>query len=63
MIGHDSEIIMKKTLVKNLAQELTLLNMDLIATRNKNGVYLDPENYDQLIQENESLKTGLKKID
>ena len=41
MIGHDSEIIMKKTLVKNLAQELTLLNMDLIATRNKNGVYLD----------------------
>lgn len=60
MIGHDSEIIMKKTLVKNLAQELTLLNMDLIATRNKNGVYLDPENYDQLIQENESLKTGAK---
>lgn len=56
-VGHDSEVILKKTLVKNLAQELTQMNMDLIATRNKNGIYLDAENYDKLIQENNALKT------
>ncbi|EMG48831.1 hypothetical protein G210_0537 [Candida maltosa Xu316] len=59
-IGLDSEVIMKKTLVKTLAQELTQINMDLIATRTKNGIYLDPENYDQIIQEHESLKTQAK---
>ncbi|RCK62636.1 Kinesin-like protein CIN8 [Candida viswanathii] len=59
-VGHDSEVIMKKTLVKHLAQELTQMSMDLIATRNKNGVYLDSENYDQLIQENHALKTQAK---
>ena len=56
-VGHDSEVILKKTLVKNLAQELTQMNMDLIATRNKNGVYLDAENYDKLIQDINALKT------
>lgn len=59
-VGHDSEVIMKKTLVKNLAQELTQMSMDLVATRNKNGVYLDVENYDKLIQENNAFKTQEK---
>ncbi|EGW33985.1 uncharacterized protein SPAPADRAFT_70205 [Spathaspora passalidarum NRRL Y-27907] len=59
-IGHESDSIMKKTLVKNLSVEIVRLNSDLVATRSKNGIYLDPENYQDLVQENESLKTSLK---
>ncbi|KAI5954593.1 CIN8 [Candida jiufengensis] len=58
--GNDSEMILKKTLVKQLSKEINQLNMDLIATRNKNGIYLDADNYNQLLKENESLKTDMK---
>ncbi|KAI5962360.1 CIN8 [Candida pseudojiufengensis] len=58
--GNDSEVLLKKTLVKQLSKEIGQLHMDLIATRNKNGVYLNPDNYDRLIKENESSKTELK---
>ncbi|RLV91061.1 Kinesin-like protein CIN8 [Spathaspora sp. JA1] len=59
-IGHESDSIIKKVLVKNLSAEIVRLNSDLIATRNKNGIYLDAENYENLIQENEALKTSLR---
>ncbi|CAI5756063.1 unnamed protein product [Candida verbasci] len=58
--GNDSELILKKTLIKNISQELSQMNLDLIASRNKNGIYLDPENYKLLTNENESFKTQLK---
>lgn len=58
--GHDSEIILKKILVKNLTSEISQLNLDLMATRHKNGIYLDQKSYKNLLLETESLKTQLK---
>ncbi|KAI5969608.1 CIN8 [Candida margitis] len=58
--GHDSEVILKKTLVKNLSNEISQLNSDLLATRNKNGIYLDQKSYKNLLLENESLRTQMK---
>ncbi|CCG23154.1 Kip1 protein [Candida orthopsilosis Co 90-125] len=58
--GHDSEVILKKILVKNLTNEISQLNSDLMATRHKNGIYLDQKSYKNLISENESLKTQLR---
>ncbi|KAG7661003.1 CIN8 [[Candida] subhashii] len=58
--GHDSEQVMKKILVSNLSEEINRLNFDLIATRRKNGVYLDDDNYQKLIDEQEALKTMVK---
>ena len=58
--GHDSDLIMKRVLVKNLSQEIAKLNFDLIATRNKNGIWLNEDNYNAIMEENESLKASLK---
>ncbi|KAK6456381.1 P-loop containing nucleoside triphosphate hydrolase protein [Scheffersomyces xylosifermentans] len=58
--GQDSDLVMKKVLVKNLSQELVKLNYDLIASRSKNGVWLDEDNFKQILEENESLKASLK---
>jgi kinesin family protein 11 len=58
--GEDNDILLKKVMVKNLSAELSKLTYDLIASRNKNGVYLDEQNYKQLIEDNEAMKTELK---
>jgi len=58
--GEDNDILLKKVMVKNLSAELSKLTYDLIASRNKNGVYLNEQNYKQLIEDNESMKTDLK---
>ncbi|KAG5420621.1 CIN8 [Candida metapsilosis] len=58
--GHDSEVVLKKILVKNLTNEISQLNSDLMATRHKNGIYLDQKSYKKLLLENESLKTQLR---
>ncbi|KAI5948653.1 CIN8 [Candida theae] len=58
--GHDSEVILKKILVKNLTSEISQLNSDLMATRHKNGIYLDQKTYKKLLLENESMKTQSK---
>ncbi|ODV81211.1 kinesin-domain-containing protein [Suhomyces tanzawaensis NRRL Y-17324] len=61
--GHDSELVMKKVLVKNLSQEIVKLNSDLLATRTKNGIWMNEDNYNEMNDENESLKSSLKESD
>ncbi|CAK9437014.1 uncharacterized protein LODBEIA_P14840 [Lodderomyces beijingensis] len=58
--GHDSEVILKKTLVKNMAKEIAQLTQDLNATRNKNGIFLEKDHYLNIMQDQESLSTQLK---
>lgn len=55
-----SNMILKKILVKNLSNEIVKLNNDLKSTRSKNGIYLNEENYRQLMAENEGAKLDLK---
>lgn len=40
--------ISKTTMIKELATEIEKLKLDLIATREKNGVYLSTERFDQV---------------
>lgn len=56
----NSNMIMKKILVKNLSHEIVKLNNDLKSTRSKNGIYLNEENYRQIIDENDGVKLDLK---
>ncbi|CUM64581.1 uncharacterized protein PRCAT00002189001 [Priceomyces carsonii] len=58
--GQDSDLIMKRVIVKDLAREIVKLNYDIEATRSKNGIYLHESNYANLISENESMKAELK---
>jgi kinesin family protein 11 len=57
--GHESEIILKKTLVKNLSAEIASKNYDLIAARTKNGIYISEENYTKLTDENLCMRGEL----
>lgn len=57
--GRESEIFLKRTLVKSLSSEIATKNLDLIAARSKNGIYISEENYSQLTEDNASLKTEL----
>lgn len=51
-----NQIISKKTLLKEFASEIEKLKGELIATRQRNGIYLSTENYEQLTAENESRR-------
>ncbi|KAI3406058.2 CIN8 [Candida oxycetoniae] len=61
--GLDSEVLLKRTLVKDMAKEISQLNLDLNAARNKNGIYMEKEKYSKLQEEHESLYTQLKERD
>ncbi|ANZ75352.1 BA75_03156T0 [Komagataella pastoris] len=54
--------VSKNLLLKDLASEITRLKLDLIATRSKEGVFLDDSNYNQLISEQENLKTEVREL-
>lgn len=58
--GGDSNSMLKKILLKDMAKEITKLNSDLIATRSKNGIWMDEQNYNNLIEQNELLKLEIK---
>jgi len=47
----------KKTLIKDYTQEIMKLKLDLLATREKNGVYLSAERYTEMQAELEELNT------
>ncbi|KAH3903322.1 related to Kinesin-like protein CIN8 [Saccharomycodes ludwigii] len=51
------ELLLKDILVKNLATELSKLKADLYNTKNKEGIYLESENYDELMRDYENSKT------
>lgn len=46
----------KKAMLKEYASDMEKLRQDLIATRKKNGIYLDSENYKEIMAESESQK-------
>jgi kinesin family protein 11 len=49
-------MINKKTLLKEFTYEIEKLKSELIATRQRNGVYLSNENFEELTMENESRR-------
>ena len=50
----------KKIIMKEYAGQVERLKLDLIAAREKNGVFLSPETYGELMEENESGKTRIE---
>lgn len=51
-----SQMINKKTLLREFTSEIERLKSELIATRQRNGVYLSNENYEELTTESESRR-------
>ena len=54
----------KRTLLKGYTEEIERLRRDLVATREKNGIYLDASNYEHLLakidtlEQNQIIKNG-----
>jgi kinesin family protein 11 len=51
-----NQMVSKKTLLKEFTHEIEKLRSELIATRQKNGIYLTPETYEELTTESESRR-------
>lgn len=51
-----NQMVSKKTLFKEFTSEIEKLKMELIATRQRNGVYLAQETYEELTTESESRR-------
>ncbi|TAQ84322.1 hypothetical protein B7494_g7356 [Chlorociboria aeruginascens] len=51
-----NQMVSKKTLLKEFTSEIEKLKSELIATRQRNGVYLSNENYEQITIESESRR-------
>lgn len=51
-----NQMINKKTLLKEFTNEIEKLKSELIATRQRNGVYLSNENYEEITVESESRR-------
>jgi kinesin family member 11 len=52
----------KRALIKEYVNQIEQLKSDLLASREKNGIYLTPESYNQLLNENEGRKTHIDEI-
>jgi kinesin family protein 11 len=52
----------KRALIKEYVHQIEQLKSDLLASREKNGIYLSPESYNQLVNENEGRKTHIDEI-
>jgi kinesin family protein 11 len=48
--------VSKRTLLADYSSEMERLRLDLVATRKKNGVYLDPDHYNEVIADRESQR-------
>ena len=51
-----NQMISKKTLLREFTSEIEKLKGELVATRQRNGVYLSTENYEEMIGESESRR-------
>jgi kinesin family protein 11 len=51
-----NQLVSKKTLLKEFTAEIEKLKSELIATRQRNGVYLTQESYEQMTTESESRR-------
>lgn len=61
-LGHDFDLIMKNVYIKDLSNEIIKLNNDLISTRNKNGIFMDELNYNNIIEENMSNRNEIHEL-
>lgn len=61
-LGQDFNLIMKKILIKDLSNEIIKLNNDLISTRNRNGIWMNEINYNNLLEENSSYKNEINEL-
>ena len=52
----------KKTLIKEYVTEIERLKGDLIATREKNGIFMSSETYSSLMEQTESRKGQIEEI-
>lgn len=55
-----NKLVPKKTLLQEFTVEIEKLKLELTASRQRNGVYLVPEAYEELLNEAESRKTLVK---
>ena len=51
-----NQMISKKTLLREFTSEIEKLKGELVATRQRNGVYLTTENYEEMVGESESRR-------
>ncbi|MCJ1379869.1 kinesin motor protein cin8 [Xylographa soralifera] len=51
-----NQMVSKKTLLKEFTAEIEKLKSELVATRQRNGVYLSNENYEEITVESESRR-------
>lgn len=51
-----NSMVSKKALLKDYANSMEKLRQDLVATRKKNGIFMDSENYKEMIADSESQK-------
>jgi kinesin family protein 11 len=51
-----NQMVNKKTLLKEFTNEIERLKSELIATRQRNGVYLSNDNYEEIMTESESRR-------
>lgn len=61
-LGQDLDLIMKNVYIKDLSNEIIKLNNDLISTRNKNGIFMNEQNYNNLVEENMSNKNEIHEL-
>lgn len=51
-----NQMVSKRTLLKEFTTEIEKLKSELIATRNRNGIYLSASNYEEITEESESRR-------
>ena len=59
-VGQDCNFMIKKILVKEMSREIAKIHNDLLATRNKNGIWMDEANHRNLLRNEELLKAEIK---
>ena len=52
----------KRALIRDYANQIERLKSDLLATREKNGIFMSPDSYNSLVNENQGNKTQLDEI-
>ncbi|TPX36931.1 hypothetical protein SmJEL517_g00912 [Synchytrium microbalum] len=52
----------KKALIREYINEIERLKADLLATREKNGIFLSPDSYNSLMNESQSRKDSLDEV-
>uniref|UniRef100_A0A915DTJ2 Kinesin-like protein n=1 Tax=Ditylenchus dipsaci TaxID=166011 RepID=A0A915DTJ2_9BILA len=55
--------ITRKALLKEYDEEIERLRKDLVAMREKNGIYLDKENYDRMLEHNDENEARIEDLE